>query len=465
MKSVTVFLVVLVLIGGIAGVWAYELASSPRAVPAAPTTLLAYEQLGNYSTVTTLTPNLLYNTTQLDNASGPLFVPITRWVNVTFSYTLVTDPPSNVSLNQSWAVELSTGTWTKSLNASANSTTTTRARTSVLVTRYSINVSAMATLVAQVGNETGRPSAPIALLLEPLVRGSAAGPGFLADVSFEPVLNLTFQQNQITLSGLRQALPGELLGPVAPAGSGPGVLEWLPVGALAATEAGIVTFLLLTRRSGRGTVVDPLVGAGPPGTGLVVRTDTPPMTADAIRLTSWDDVVRVSETLKKPILWFQGFGGPEGPGTFWVRDGPISYGYFPRRLEPSGTGVPPDRALAPAPTGLARPSAPGAPGGAPSASSGPVVVTPDLRDGAQAPEPRGAGPPKLDPDITLQLDRLQRLVLDGLRSGGTTAAVARALLHRSREVAHRLEDGEIEGARILLSKLLDEAETLLLAPA
>jgi hypothetical protein len=162
---------------------------------------------------------------------------------------------------------------------------------------------------------------------------------------------------------------------------------------VAAGSAAVWVVAALWRRSSKeGSPIENIDKMVRPFEDAILRTKTPPGGHDRIDVESWGDLVKVAESLGKPILrLYGGAGGSEGR-LFYVRDGPLCYLF-------EFAGAPISSALAggyatPAPMGRGptKPPAPVSPGpGAPGFTSVSMRES-GLSLVSHLPGPEGPGP-------------------------------------------------------------------------
>ena len=345
---------VLVVVFALVTVWAgYNLSSqlsAPR--PSSSTTpVLTFEGSGSYFYVATLAPNDLYNSTTVSGTNLTLFAPITRWVNVTFVDGVTLDSPAAAQLVDHFSVTLSTPAWSKTIdqgvqeNSSANSTSLR------VVDRYDLNVSWAENLTQTIDAQLGYSPSQFTVTLAPTVAGDITIGSEVAPLSMSPLLNLTFAGTLITPKGGFANVQDKIYssnGSVDAAGGGAVTEAYLYLAVSLSALAVSIGLLWATRRSTRSSALPDLETLIEPYEEVIARTSREPQASMIFPVEQFEDLVKVSDTLGRPILRLVGRADDPSGTSFYVVDGTIAYRYgYP------STGSRPEEGLAPTsePTG------------------------------------------------------------------------------------------------------------------
>lgn len=322
----------LVLTGATAIVVAEQAQAAPGA-PSAPPPRLTYWQNATYGYVATLAPNEVYNTTTISNLTSPLYIPITRTVNLTLAYRLTTDRTASLAVGGSLHVLLEGTTWSRSI---ANLSIPVATATSTGVTRavsYSFGVPALMSLVNEIENETGSSGASVTLAVAPTFAGSVDVDNSTALIGFSPVLDLTIAPATISLGPLAVSQKATLRDPsTGPAEGLPSSLVFAVLAFGALVAATITTAVLWTRQRSLTSEAE-FESHVRPYAEAVAETLSVPAHGDFVALKDWSDIVKVADTLGRPILRFRGPGSTDLPPLFFVRDGTSCY-IFRGKREP-----------------------------------------------------------------------------------------------------------------------------------
>jgi hypothetical protein len=403
------FAAILVVVFVLSTVWAayylYAETHTPAGgSPATPIATYAQGSVGGF--VAAVQPSYLYNnSTEVSGGNLILFSPITNWINASISYTLETNRTAAVSLVETFAVKLSTPVWSKTLVTSLNSSSVPAATLATLDTEYRINVSEVVALAGAIDSQLDYYGSAYTLSLDPVISGTVEVGGVEQALTFEPVLNFTFAGSLITPSGLVYESTGSVLEPPHHA-TVSGLSGAVPYLALVGSVGGLGGSAWVATRRAEDDRLPPLDVIIRPYEEAIAGVAGPPTDATATSVSTFADLVKIADTLGKPIL------RPEGPDpdrrTFFVVDGLVAFTYrYPG--EKASRGV-----------------SPGESEGAPDPASTPssVVLIEQLQE---------------------QVRRLQELSLDEV-----TAAEARQ--HASRAL-YLIRSGAEAGAAVELEQL------------
>jgi Family of unknown function (DUF5305) len=352
LKAAVIVLVVLVLLTAFAAYWVYadQVLDRPAGTAAAP--LYRYSELGSYTYVATLRPNSLYNTTTLTQGNGTLFMSLTTWINLTFSYVLTATPSVNATSSASVLVALSSTSWSKSLGTVSASAVASGSSVLTLRAVYDLNATAVIALAESIESQTGYAPGVFQVSFLPTVSTTAGRAGIGSSFQFSAPLSLNFTSGQIVPSALSSSASGSVANPDAsatdPAASAWYVLpsSWLLILSLAALMG--TAYVVLSNRPTRrapalSTLVQPYMEA-------IVDTPAAPAARETVVVQGWNDLVKVADTIGRPILRVVGPGGAPTPVTvFYVLVEGTAYVYrhdSNPSVDPTGGTEPPSSAVA-----------------------------------------------------------------------------------------------------------------------
>ncbi|HTT16226.1 MAG TPA: DUF5305 family protein [Thermoplasmata archaeon] len=371
--------------------------------PSSPGPTWAYSGLGSYGYVAHLKSNSLFNTTNVTDTNLTLFVSITKTINVTFTDLAAVAPSAAVGIHDNFTVSILTTSWSKTIAHTAHENTSANATGLSLVDRYSVNVSQVEALVSSIDTELNYSATLFTVRLASTITGGVAGGGVAGSLDFASALNLTFRGAQIVPSGAPAAVHETLIGAAGASDPRDGPIA-IAGGELAAAGVALalgVWYLREDRRRLAGDGLPDLDHLIEPFEEVIARTTRPPQGATIIPMDAWDDLVKVADTLGRPILW--PLGGPNDPvgSDFFVSDGPVAYLYH----YPEG----PDAEVGPSPGAASSP-----PSSTPAAAPPPAPrVPPTPVDGASSAGPPAASPrpiarssPAVSPASPPRADRL-----------------------------------------------------------
>jgi hypothetical protein len=285
-----------------------------------------YSDVGFYNYVATLKPNFLYGKTILRPGDGVLYSKITTEVALTFTHVLDGSPnPENVSTNTVWDVKLESGSrWSKDFNE------TDASRLFKLVkgspSTMTVNVTEVTNYANIIEGEGGFYPSSFNLTITPTITESFIIAGRPVNTLFNPTLTLEFMigdQNGdiISMSNLAQREANSINDSVVTHSDSVQNqrIIW-SVGALLALSilAGS-TLLRINSTTRREDELEKILASHRE---LIVRNSTGPSSGGKINiLESFEDLVKTSEILLKPIL----FNESDEGYVFWIYDGNVRY--------------------------------------------------------------------------------------------------------------------------------------------
>ncbi len=324
----------------LATAWAgYNLAhqASAASSPPPPAPILAYDGLGSYDYVATLTPNNLTNSTVVAGPNSTLFPSITRWVNISLIDSLSMTAPASVDLTDRCTTTLSTALWSKPLAQQVQQNRTLGTTQVVQVDRYDLNVSWVENLTQSIDRQLGYSPAQFTVTVAANLTGSVSAANESAPVDLHPFLNLTFSSSYIVPSGESASSGGTLRPNAGSADPGPsaGLIDAVAylLAAVAALVVSVLYWNRVRRRPGPSSARDlgPLIE---PFEEIIAEVESPPEVPTTMAVRSWEDLVKVADTLGRPILR-PAVGRAREPGVvFYVVDGTVAYEYCHGRSGP-----------------------------------------------------------------------------------------------------------------------------------
>ncbi len=353
MKGPIAGVAVLIVLAACAGYWiAYD---ESHASQTPVSTTFQYEETGVYSYVAELKNNSLYGPVNLTNPNATLFYGITSWLHVTYVYHITLDRVVNTTVNAEVPVVLESSVWSKPLGAQNATFAATGARGATLAVTYDLNVTSVVSLVSSIVNDTGYQPDAFAVRFSPTVTTSVDTGGTVAPVEFASTLALNFTSQQIVPSALLSSARGAhtILG--SPTGGVPGIWgnAYLPIGILVAS-LGAAGYLGLRPSGGSDRHPRSRLEADLRAyRDEIAETDTPPPRQPSVEVRSWADLVKVADTLGRPILRLaDATGGAREGSVFYVLADSVAYVYrieeADRPGEPTGLRGPSRDAPGPA---------------------------------------------------------------------------------------------------------------------
>lgn len=332
---------VLVVIFALTTAWAgynvVHVASASR-TPGPPGPPLDYGGSGVYGYVASLLPNDLFNSTTVSGSNVTLFVSITKTINVTFLDTVSMSASAPATFADQFVVTLATPAWTKTLEETDRHNSSTGTFGFTFVDRYLLNVSTIESLVRTIDNELNYSAPSFTVSFAASVVGSVVWGTSAAPVVLSPILNLTFEGSLIVPKGSTATAAGSLTDPSSstdPAGGNAMVVADAELAA-SATALAISLWLLFLEYRRPSTSLPPLEKLIEPYEEVIARTTRVPGGLMVLPVERWEDLVKVADTLGRPIL--RPVATPADPvgSEFYVYDGSAAYVYrYPRSAEPT----------------------------------------------------------------------------------------------------------------------------------
>lgn len=323
---------VLVVVLMLLTIWsAYNLYSDVRAShTSAPVRVAVYAARVNGSFVAQLAPNTLCNCTEVAGINMTLFPSITRVINATVGTDITVDVPATITMTDVFSVTLSSGVWSKSIYTSPpNQTSVSDTTFASTQDRFASNVSSVEREIASIENSTQYPATSVSVTLASEVLVSIAVSGTTGTLSLESTGNLTFFPDHIQTGFATRSFNGDVYAPGPPDGAIPASAYLLVAIMAVGLIASVIWFAALS--SPRGTkdeeAIPALEDLIAPYEEVIADTASVPDPAATVRIDRWEGLVKISDTLGKPILRPSG-GKPLAYRTsFYVLDGDIGYLY------------------------------------------------------------------------------------------------------------------------------------------
>lgn len=301
MKAVVVVMALLIGVAAVAGYWWYSAQSTGK--DPAPAPAFAYEQNGAYSYVAHLSNNSLYTVDNLSDPMITLFSAITTSLDLSFAYHLTVDRPVQIVTNADLTFALATSAWSKPLGELTGATEVERATGANLAMTYVINVSAVVALASAIQNETGYQPDSFALVITPEVSSTVRTSTSEVALGFSPSLSLNFTNQRIVPSRLVTTELGQYAEPVTSHAvrSFWQVTAW-PMALLAVAGIGAGAAGYWAMRTASGPRPQDLEAEVRPYAEAIARTGSLPPPGPRVKVSAWDDLVKVADTIGRPIL-------------------------------------------------------------------------------------------------------------------------------------------------------------------
>ena len=374
MRLAAVLVGILILTTGAA---AYQVYSVTRPTPSTPTVAFSYSEYRNFSFMARVLPSLLYNSTTVSGGDVTLFTALTQWINVTWTHALSTTVPTTLTLQETVTVQIVSSAWSKVISTSHSQSSFPAAGHFGLSGAVALNLSTLSAMEQEIGNQTGVTPQSWSIEITPHLLGVVVGGGATTLVVMDAPIYFNVSQGEILPGGFNSTTAGTVLSPTGPANGGsrdtslPAVVSYALLAASAAGLAAAAVWWSSSEKSRPGRELERLTL---PYAEVIVGTRTRPRPLETIRLSRWEDLVKVADTTGRPILRVDGPGGQGTGRTFYVLDGTIGYLY---EYTSAGRGPvsPPSTTSRGATGGMNSISAPPAGAGSPTAATPPGPKT------------------------------------------------------------------------------------------
>jgi Family of unknown function (DUF5305) len=337
-RSLRTFAGVLVVVLVLLTIWsAYNLYSDARAA-STPTarTVASYSGVGQGEFVASLLPNELCNCTQITGGNTTLFSSITQWVNVSLESSITLSTPGTISLVDRFGVILSTLEWTKTLYSTINESGPVDGTSAMAQDHYSINVSALENLTKQIDQQLDYTNPEAILTISESVEGTVSVGGVSGIATVAPLVSFTFDTATLSSGILQPTSEGVLQTTEGTDGPIPWSAYVLVVAASGTLLAALGWYLTLSPRAGTEEETLPdMEDLIAPYEEVIAETRTAPDPAMIVSIERWKDLVKISDTLGKPILRPMARPPSAKRTSFYVIDGDVGYLYRYHSGEPT----------------------------------------------------------------------------------------------------------------------------------
>jgi len=286
-----------------------------------------YSLQGSYDYQAALRPNSLYNMTTLGPGQGALFVAITNSINVTYTCTIFVSEQADFDLGTSYLQTLSGSAWNKTVTQSSQPTQQNGTNLVTFSKSFLLNVTQTVAMAKEIGTELQVPTPNYLVQIKPETTGSFVGAGRTVPLYFVAPMNLTFSGGVITPSGTSYSQQGNVTSEVFVTYGGTYTYRDLSyvllVGML--VLLGICVYYIITVEKRVEPPVDEITMLTRPYREVIATTTSLPEAGSKIAIEKWGDLVKVADTMAKPILEFVDKGQGFIHYVYWVKDGESTY--------------------------------------------------------------------------------------------------------------------------------------------
>lgn len=335
MKILALVIIILLLTTAFGGYFVYyEITLSQ---PKSSVSTLPYSTDASYSYVAQLAPNLLYNKTSISNGQGTLFSNLIKSINVTFLYSISSENTSNINLSCTYTELLVTSSWNKTLLEGSVNAQKDGATQASISKNFSIDVATISNLAQTIQSETGVSVSKYAVVFVPSITGGLSSNGVTGNFLADPVFNFTFSSTfgssagVITPSNPTIRSSGSILGSIPLGDSPPNLMYYISFITLGGSAIALVVTSLFYSKSSKHQVTKQSVLERKLSQyqEIISATDTPPNRRRAISIVSLEDLVKIADTMGKPVLRFLEKEKSVASNQFYVLDGETCYLFAP----------------------------------------------------------------------------------------------------------------------------------------
>lgn len=342
MRAAPIALAVFILVAAFGG-YLFVYSSQLPQTKEVNTNLMAYTQRESFTHAQLTRASPALNSTIFATGQGPIFENLTQEMNVTFAYSLVTSVAARGNLSVQYQVLLGTKDWNVSLNSVPPSALPVQGVLTSTTHTFELNITNIAASIKKIQPTTGYFSSAYTLQVKPELEGQISpqgAPSSSATISLSPALNMTLSNGIISLNGTSYSSTGAISGtspaPNEQAKLYKNVSYVVMVAGLAGTGvSGSLTF----RRQRRRDAEKELEAEASFYQEAIAEVSGPPEAANHVDVSTLTDLVKVSDTLGKPILRWRIASKELTEHHYYVLDGQTAYRFeviIPKEAQPLG---------------------------------------------------------------------------------------------------------------------------------
>jgi len=300
--------------------------------------LCEYRNIGTYDYTAKLKPNIIYDKTTLKPGEGTLYLRITEHLNITFAYTFQSNKEANATIKYSITEYLQSTKWAKQLNTTITETTVNGTGNQIEIPINnipSVSIATLESLAGQLDREIGVYSseynATVIIRIQILAETSV---GTINEL-FNPTLAITFrpgtaQGDILIIQGLENTKNGRITQQntirndwIINQRYASYIITTIALGGLIFTLALIKT--KPTKAEKPQKHLEEIIEPYEEIIAEVSQEPTPKTPITSVTMNSIEDLVKVADSLGKPILHFQ---KTENTHVFYVLDETTRYEYI-----------------------------------------------------------------------------------------------------------------------------------------
>lgn len=307
-------------------------------------TVCDYIQDGTYNYTAKLEPgNIIYdNKATLVQGEGPIYLQITEELYLTFTYTFESTLNADTTIKYSTNGYVATARWTKqNFTIPQKTITDSSDTTSFRVDLPKINIRDIATLVNNINNEIGVATGNYNMTISTIILLTAETQEGTINEPLAATLNIAFQRGTpegdiITLENLQTTKTGEITQTQTIQQDSNKNLQYASYATSTIATIGLAisaSLYLKTRPPTPPQTTQKLLqDLREPYEDIIVEAAQEPSTQGqtTIQMETLEDLVKIADTLSKPIIHLQKPSAPQNPeptDMFYVLDGITHYEY------------------------------------------------------------------------------------------------------------------------------------------
>jgi hypothetical protein len=226
-------------------------------------------------------------------------------------------------------VTLSSRAWNKTLEDGTETAQRNDIESAVISKSFQLNVTQILALTKEIETELQYTSPSYLLQIKPITTGSLLLAGRNVPVRFEAPLNLTISAGVISTSGATYSRKGNITSNFSTTDNGVVRLRNVSYVSFAGSVGLLAVCVFYALRLGKPAhkEADDLEIKTRPYREVIAEVQNPQKGKRQVTMKTWEDLVRVSDTLGKPILKFDQEEAGIVHRVFCVLDGETSYHY------------------------------------------------------------------------------------------------------------------------------------------
>ena len=271
---------------------------------------LQYEHIGRFNYSVSLKDNTVYNNkTLLHSGEGIFFTRLIDHINITFTDTFQIDQNTEISGNYTVDAILHTSLWTKTYHLIPKTSFSSQGKTASFTTQFPLNITSYEKILAKINEETGVSAQNPQLVIQTTIMVFATNPNGNVTSVFSPSINVSLNQKILSISkNLSPYLSGmtSKSSMVSQEEVFTQRIFWIVFSLIIFICTPLFMFITTSTNDPENTTEKELRKIKKKYDEWIVETKTNPETpiSRVIRVKSFEDLLKASEELAKPILLY-----------------------------------------------------------------------------------------------------------------------------------------------------------------